>query len=79
MSPASRNGPNSSYRCRSEPQIAVDVIFTIASVGCSMIGSGTSSTVTFRLPCQVSAFIATPSIVVRKGQSQVGVYSSKGH
>ena len=59
-SPRSMKGPNSSYRCRSEPQIALDVILTIASVGSWMIGSGTSSTETLRLPCQVSALIALP-------------------
>ena len=57
MSPFSRNGPNSSYRCRSEPQIAVEVMRTIASVGCSSFGSGTASTRTSRFPCQVTAFI----------------------
>src|SRR5690606_35706494 len=51
-------GPSTSYRCRSEPQIAVEVTSTIASVGSSMRGSGTSCTRTSRLPCQVAAFIA---------------------
>src|SRR3954454_5154252 len=36
----------------------VEVIRTIASVGCSMAGSGTLSTRTSRRPCQVTAFIA---------------------
>ena len=36
--------------------MALEVILTIASVGCSIRGSGTSSTQTSRLPCQVSAF-----------------------
>src|SRR5690606_41527319 len=49
---------STSYRCRSEPQIAVEVTSTIASVGSSMRGSGTSCTRTSRLPCQVAAFIA---------------------
>ena len=40
MSPSSMNGPNSSYRCRSEPQMAVDVTRMIASVGCSIAGRG---------------------------------------
>ncbi len=47
-----------SYRWRSEPQIAVVVIRTIASVGFSIVGSGTSSTRTSRFPCQVSAFMS---------------------
>ncbi|GGF16425.1 hypothetical protein GCM10007298_10570 [Williamsia phyllosphaerae] len=33
----------------------VEVTLMIASVGCSILGSGTSSTLTFRLPCQVTA------------------------
>ena len=35
-----------SYMCRSEPQMLVVVIRTIASVGSSIVGSGTSSTAT---------------------------------
>ncbi len=57
MSPAVMYGPSTSYRCRSEPQIAVEVILTMASVGSWMVGSGTSSTRTSRLPCQVTAFM----------------------
>ena len=34
----------------------VDVMRTIASVGSSIVGSGTVSTRTSRLPCQVTAF-----------------------
>ncbi len=54
-SPLSMYGPSTRYRCRSEPQIAVEVIRTIASVGSWMVGSGTVSTDTFSVPCQVSA------------------------
>src|SRR5215218_9306647 len=36
----------------------VDVMRTIASVGSSMIGSGTLSTRTSRLPCQATAFMS---------------------
>src|SRR5215213_24445 len=36
----------------------VEVIRTIASVGSSMIGSGTLSTRTSRLPCQATAFMS---------------------
>ena len=35
-----------SYMCRSLPQMQAEVIRTIASSGCSMRGSGTSSTAT---------------------------------
>src|SRR3954469_22440284 len=35
----------------------VDVMRTIASVGSSMVGSGTVSTRTSRLPCQATAFM----------------------
>ena len=52
------NGPSTSYRCRSEPHSPVDVTRMIASVGSSIVGSGTVSTRTSRLPCQVSAFIS---------------------
>src|ERR1700761_1975619 len=38
----------------------LEVTRTIASVGCSIRGSGTVSTRTSRLPCQVTAFIAAP-------------------
>jgi hypothetical protein len=37
-------GTYPSSRCKSEPQIAVEVIFTIASRRFSITGSGTSST-----------------------------------
>src|SRR4051812_589580 len=57
MSPLPMNGPRTSYRCRSEPQIAVVVTRMTASVGSWMTGSGTSSTRTSRLPCHASAFI----------------------
>jgi hypothetical protein len=39
----------------------VDVISMIASVGSSIIGSGTLSTLTSRFPCQVTAFICIAS------------------
>jgi hypothetical protein len=60
MSPSPMNGPRTSYRCRSEPQMAVVVILMIASFGSLSAGSGTSSTRTSRLPCQVRAFIFPP-------------------
>ena len=64
MSPLSMYMPSTSYRCRSEPQIAVEVIRTIASVGSWILGSGTVSTDTFAVPCQVKALmtaVACPS------------------
>src|SRR5437764_3544769 len=47
--------------CRSEPQIAVDVILTIASRGLTMLGSATVSTRTSWGPYQQSALITTSS------------------
>jgi hypothetical protein len=57
MSPGVMYMPSTSYRCRSEPQMAVDVIRTIASVDSSIRGSGTVSTETLPVPCQVTALI----------------------
>src|SRR3954470_24168959 len=49
----------------------VDVTSMIASVGSSTFGSGTVSTRTSRLPCQVTAFIATlPSGLVRDSSTR---------
>src|SRR5215210_300328 len=42
----------------------LDVMRTIASVGSSMIGSGTLSTRTSRLPCQATAFMGSPRVRV---------------
>src|SRR3954452_16869021 len=58
MSPSSMYGPSTSYRCRSEPQIPLEVTRMIASVGSSIAGSGTVSTRTWWLPCQVTAFMS---------------------
>src|SRR5918998_5373019 len=57
MSPSGMNGVRTSYRWRSEPQIAVIVMRITASVGSRIVGSGTSSNRTSRLPCRASAFI----------------------
>src|SRR3954452_4445091 len=57
VSPSPMNGPITSYRWRSDPQIAVEVIRTIASVGSWICGSGTSSTRTSLFPCQATAFM----------------------
>src|SRR5258705_10139333 len=57
MSPCSKVGTRPSYRCRSEPQMHVEVILTTASRGLSIVGSGTSWTCIFSLPIQQTAFI----------------------
>jgi hypothetical protein len=57
---SSAGGDPCAYRCRSEPQIAVEVTRTTASVGASIFGSGTSSTDTRRRPCHVTAFMCSP-------------------
>src|SRR5579883_3584982 len=57
MSPGSIIGMKPSYRCKSEPQIAVEVIFTMASRGLRRIGSGTSRTRTSCVPYQQFAFM----------------------
>lgn len=44
-------------KCRSVPQIALAVSRTIASVGCSITGSGISSRRISLMPCQTIAFI----------------------
>src|ERR1041384_4861887 len=61
MSPLCIVGMNPLYRCKSEPQIAVDEIFTIASRWLRICGSGTSSTESIVLPYQQLAFIAESS------------------
>src|SRR5215211_1111772 len=72
MSPSAMNGVSTSYRCRSEPQMPVEVIRTIASVGSWIVGSGTVSTRTSRLPCQVTAFMVPPSGVAVAVPEQAG-------
>src|SRR5258705_12373430 len=49
----------------------VDVTSMIASVGSSTFGSGTVSTRTSRLPCQVTAFIAKPFARLAKQTHQL--------
>src|SRR5690349_1492856 len=63
MSPCSMVGIIPSYRCRSEPQIAVSVILTIASRGFRILGSGTSSTRTSFFPYQQVAFTLSLPVV----------------
>src|SRR3954469_7208495 len=60
MSPLSIVGTKPLYRWRSDPQMAVDVIFTIASLWLRILGSGTVSTLTFSLPIQQFALIGFP-------------------
>src|SRR6476660_5170599 len=60
MSPWRMKAPSVSERWRSDPQMLADATSILASVGSSTFGSGTVSTRTSRLPCQVTAFIATP-------------------
>src|SRR5574338_1613165 len=57
MSPDRMVGMYPSSRWRSDPQIAVDVIFTMASRGFRISGSGTRSTRTSFLPCQTRALM----------------------
>src|SRR3954471_23572144 len=57
MSPFSMVGTKPLKRCRSEPQIAVEVTRTIASRELRILGSGTCSTRTFFLSIQQLAFI----------------------
>src|SRR6185503_14479710 len=65
MSPATIVGMKALYRCKSEPQIAVDEILTIASRWLMICGSGTSCTETLVLPIQQFALIIGPSFVTR--------------
>ena len=68
-SPGVMNGVRGSYRWRSEPHSPVEVIRTMASVGCSIRGSGTSSTRMSRRPCQVTAFTMSSFPSCRRGRA----------
>src|SRR3954452_21234404 len=57
MSPGFMNGMNPSTRCRSDPQMHVDVMRTIASRLFRIFGSGTRSTATLYGAHQINAFI----------------------
>src|SRR5690348_15662309 len=63
MSPFSMAGTKPLYRCRSEPQIAVDVTRTIASFILMISGSGTFSTRISFFPYQQVAFIKNPIVL----------------
>src|SRR2546423_13620930 len=58
MSPGFMNGTNPSTRCRADPQMAVDVIRTIASRLLRVLGSGAFSTFTLYGAHHTRAFIA---------------------
>jgi hypothetical protein len=64
--PDTHEGGQWLVQVQAEPQMLVVVTRMTASVGSWMIGSGTSSTRTSRLPCQVTACIwsTVPSSVV---------------
>src|SRR5688572_725999 len=64
MSPRCIVGRNPLYMCKSEPQIAVVVIFTIASRWLRICGSGTSVTPNIVLPYQQFALIEFPSLLL---------------
>src|ERR1700733_2758749 len=51
----------------------VDVISMIASVGSSITGSGTVSTLTSRFPCHVTAFICIASSSAQNALPSLGV------
>src|SRR3954469_16193634 len=57
MSPGFMNGTNPSTRCRSDPQMQVEVIRTMASRPLRIVGSGTSSTFTLYGAHQTNAFM----------------------
>src|SRR3712207_4714668 len=63
-SPGFMKGTNPSTRCRSEPQMQVEVIRTMASRRLRILGSGTRSTFTLYGAHQMVAFIMTscPSV-----------------
>src|SRR5512135_2929291 len=62
--PASMPGMVPRTMCRSVPQMALAVRRTIASVGCSIFGSGTSSRRMSPIPWKTTAFIRSSSAVI---------------
>src|SRR5690606_10650867 len=60
MSPDFMVGITPSYRCKSEPQIAVEVTLITASRGLIISGSATLSTRTSCFPCHVNARMINP-------------------
>src|SRR3954454_16745025 len=63
MSPFLTVGMCPSSRCRSDPQIAVELIFTIASRSLRIFGSGTFSTWTVLRPDQTFARMSDPRLL----------------
>src|SRR4051812_42163350 len=63
MSPGFMNGTKPSTRCRSDPQIHVDVSLMIASRLLRIFGSGTRSTFTLYGAHQINAFIMIQFLV----------------
>src|SRR2546423_5469688 len=55
-----------------------EVTRMIASVGCSMVGSGTSSTRTSCVPCQVTAFIVLLASVTRPRSGGLAARRGRG-
>src|SRR5687768_10153834 len=67
MSPCCIDGMNPLYKCRSDPQIAVDDTLMIASFELRICGSGTFETFTCFGPSHVVAFMTvSPSHCVLK-------------
>ena len=66
MSPASMVGMKPSYRCRSEPQIAVRVILMMASCGFSNSGSGTVQRFNFTCTHPANSFHHSLLVRIRK-------------
>src|ERR1044072_3127787 len=64
MSPDCMVGMKPLLRGRAEPQMAVDLILTIASRRLRIFGSGTCSTLTSFLSCQQFALIYIPLILL---------------
>src|SRR4051794_21529245 len=70
MSPGFMNGTNPSTRWRSEPQMQVDVIRTMASRRLRIFGSGTRSTFTLYGAHQMAAFIMIESFQGGRGDAR---------
>src|ERR1700732_3512746 len=78
MSPCSMVGMYLSYKCRSEPQMQVLVMRTIASRGLRIFGSGTSCTCIFSLPIQQTAFIFNLLLLSHQESTGLGSFAYRG-
>src|SRR5438045_5740379 len=76
MSPSFMPGTLPRYRCRSDPQIAVAVTRSTTSSASCRIGSGTVSTRTSCVPCQVNAFMQASVVGWMSGQSAGGAINA---